>query len=742
MKKIVFCCVFLLILCGVGGSLKASAKEVTEKEVFSLPWPTYIANSGMSKGRYHDRQDLGFVLQAKDVLRVRQTNPEFTDKLTVRLLGNDNWKEKSVQVGTDWVEVSAEDNLVPFVDTPYGDAKAKIEYEVIGANSEPVLPVYEYKGSEQNFFATWDEGDAEYALIKDKNFQLLIPKESKEAVRNLEDYDSMDELIQHYTEIFSEYNAWVGLDNIEPENVNSENRYFLKADLHGAGAAYYGSYWTAQTYTDVSMWLSKSNWGVLHEIAHGYQAGFDGVGMYTGEVSNNLFGVKYEYEHYGKEADQIGWLFDYGDKEHVEENFYNAVIRNDKPYRDLDLRQQLLILTMLREKAGMDAYTKMYQDYRKIASEPGYKKNDYPLSDLMNKYYSEMSHQDFTSVLENRYLALDEHQSEKNRANGYPAVAALAEVVPEDQLDRARALLDPSLLITSNFELVQNKEIAPLNLKGNLTLQFKNDENTNIESSKVTLKDGNKEVATEEIQNNTAQFKNIPNGVYSLEFSGENTKTVVSSKNYVYVKEAQNDVDINLSQSDTLLNQEITFLGLNDVPFATLKNYPQEQSATFDIFNETPHSYFDGKEYARVTLYDNNGVKQYDKSIEGTHAIVGEDILNLPLLDGEHTNTLVIYHAEANGRLVTDDDLLNTNSNSKVLIPSKWGFENPYTNPNAYDALINRVDNKGTKLLNEDSQLHVPFAISVDKKELYATIQLLKEPEKIKFMDKFSSLFV
>lgn len=49
---------------------------------------------------------------------------------------------------------------------------------------------------------------------------------------------------------------------------------------------------------------------MLHEIGHGYQAGFDGVGMYTGEISNNLFGVQYEYNIlFGKEADKkAGYL--------------------------------------------------------------------------------------------------------------------------------------------------------------------------------------------------------------------------------------------------------------------------------------------------------------------------------------------------------------------------------------------------------------------------------------------------
>ena len=95
------------------------------------------------------------------------------------------------------------------------------------------------------------------------------------------------------------------------------NRFFLKADKNGGVGAYYSSEWAANSYSTVECWLTEDSWKVLHEIAHGYQAGFDNIGMYTGEVSNNLFGVQYQYLIYGKEADEKGWLFNYGKKEEV-----------------------------------------------------------------------------------------------------------------------------------------------------------------------------------------------------------------------------------------------------------------------------------------------------------------------------------------------------------------------------------------------------------------------------------------
>ena len=118
----------------------------------------------------------------------------------------------------------------------------------------------------------------------------------------------MDELIAYYEDIFAMYDSIIGLDGSAVENKKSQNRYFLKADISGAGGAYYGTNWTANSSDSAKMWLDKLSWGTLHEIAHGYQAGFDNQGIFTGEVSNNLFGVQYQYSKNEKKADQVGWL--------------------------------------------------------------------------------------------------------------------------------------------------------------------------------------------------------------------------------------------------------------------------------------------------------------------------------------------------------------------------------------------------------------------------------------------------
>ncbi|MGX7418098.1 putative mucin/carbohydrate-binding domain-containing protein [Carnobacterium gallinarum] len=739
MKKGIFYLVVMCMCLSVGVMhVQAQTPDTLLKEVTSIPKPTWIFNSGMSKGMYHDRQDLGFILKENTVLSVRQVNPNFKENLTVRLLGNDSKTEKSVSVGLNWTQISSTEPLIPFVDTPYGSASPKLEYKIESSIPQKPLPIYQYKTSEDDFFNAWDQFDGDYALVKGNDFQLLIPKRDKEMVRNLNNFASLDELIDYYNDIFAYYNQMAGFDDSSVENQNGQNRYFLKADLNGPGGAYYGPNWTANSYATIDMWLTKNHWGTLHEIAHGYQTGFDGMGMYTGEVSNNLFGAQYQYEKYGKEADQTGWLFEYGNKENVENDLYKKMIVNQGTYDSANLREKLILLTMLKQKAGNDAFTKMYQGYRKLANQPDFDKADYLLPDLLNKYYSETSRQDFTPALKKWGLTIDESQSAKNRFAGYPAVASLADLVPESQLSRARELLDDSILINSNFEMVQNQDIASLNLSGNLTLQLKSNDIQDLKGIKITLKDGTKEVASQIIDGEQISFKDIPNGIYSLKFSGGKMSDYVPDNFYVYVKENENETTIALNEIkiSNLANQTIQFLGLGDKLFGTFSTNLNNQEALFSINDTSPHSYFSGKLYSQLVVYKDTGLVTYEKSVEGTNAVVSNDQLSLS--EGDY---IKIYHAESDDRLLSSDNIIDINQRSNHWIMTKWGLQNQTLQNDPQQDLIKKIDSKGTSLLEEEEKTPIPYEESTDKKQLLSAIKLLDEPYKTQFMNKFSSLF-
>ncbi|CAD5900051.1 putative mucin/carbohydrate-binding domain-containing protein [Carnobacterium maltaromaticum] len=714
-------------------------KQYKKQNIFSIEEPIWISNSGMNKGQYHDRQDLGFILEKNIVLKIRQSNLEYKKNLTLWLLGNDSKVEKSISVGSEWKTISSTEATIPFVTTPLNTSGAELEYVVESNQAQKHLPIYSLNENEQAFFNSWDTQDAEYALIKGQDFQLLLPKRDKILARNLKDFESLNELIEYYRDLFEMYNKLAGFDGSSLTNKNGSNRYFLKADTHGAGGAYYSNNWTANSESTADMWLNKVSWGTLHEIGHGYQAGFDNKGMYTGEVSNNLYAVQYQYEKYGKEADKIGWLFDFGKKETVEKNLYTKMMNNSATYHSLDLREQLILLTMLKQKAGNIAFTKMNQGYREAANIDGFDKEKYQLPDLLNRYYSENSQLDFTPVLRKWALSLDTEQSEINQAKGYPAIASLADVVPESQLTKARSLVDFKLLITSNFEMVENTEISALNFCGIVTLKLKEENSKELIGTKVKIKEGNKVIQEKEITGTTVALNSLPNGVYTVEFTGKAMKNYVVETPYIYVKEGKNEVEMVLEKLNVscLSNQKINFLGLGSFKFGEFKTNLNSKIATLSITSKTPHYYYkDGEVYATLKVKDAQNKTKYEKVVYGTDMELSSDIVSLDVGD-----QIDIYHAETKERLTSNEKIIDANKNTNSLIVTKNGLENQSILNDPEQDLIQKINVSANLILQNDALKDFPLFQSALKKNLFLAIQGLTEPLNSKYLEKYAMLF-
>lgn len=104
----------------------------------------------------------------------------------------------------------------------------------------------------------------------------------------------------YYTRVIDAYNDWTGLSDspASPLNQNVANRYFIKADKHGVGAAYYLPWWCAQTAATLSQgWIDNvaTQWTILHEIGHGYQGVFmNDVDLPVGEMWNNIYAAFFQ----------------------------------------------------------------------------------------------------------------------------------------------------------------------------------------------------------------------------------------------------------------------------------------------------------------------------------------------------------------------------------------------------------------------------------------------------------------
>ncbi|UQS83681.1 putative mucin/carbohydrate-binding domain-containing protein [Bombilactobacillus thymidiniphilus] len=127
----------------------------------------------------------------------------------------------------------------------------------------------------------------------------------------------------------------------------------------------------------------------------------------------------------------------------------------------------------------------------------------------------------------------------------------------------------------------------------------------------------------------------MPNGIYTASFSGPQMDNCVPDNNYIYVKDTDNNVTINLSKINysSLTNQKIDFLGLGDDQFASLQTNLDKRQAAFNVTQTDPHAYYKGEVYAQVVVRDSSNNVKFETTLLGTDNPTG--IYNIELNIGD-----------------------------------------------------------------------------------------------------------
>lgn len=668
------------------------------QEIMVTGKPTNTINAGIMMGNGHDRQDLGIQLEKDSIIKIKQTNPNFTEDLELYLLTNDSETETYTSFSTDEIEVKAKDLCVPFIETPYiqeNGEKPTVEVIVEGGKRE--LPKYNLETSFNEFSDEWTTNNG-YALLQGSRFQTLFPEEDQSQVLSTD----LDHVIDLYdNDIIGFYNELIGLSDqaTDPLNKSSDRRYFYKANIQGAGGLYYGGSWVAKSDSTADSFLSDG-WGALHETGHGYQGSFMNNGMSTGEVWNNIYGVIYEYKHMGKEeADKNGWLYECGYKTEHENTFQQLVSSGNMKYEDQDYRGKLIILSNIIDKAGIEGLQNFYIKYREYANQSDFDASIYTLPDLLVTNLGAPKKYDFSAVLSAWQLTVKEESKKFAEEQGYQMVAHLAQVVPDELLPEAVDQFTANNRLSSVLSLVTNEELDKMNLTSDVTLHFPEKELFEGTNLKI-YRDG--QFYTEvPLNEESVTIDNMPNGVYSLEldsnvgyvsqpylFVKDNRVIDISLVNYV--KEAaqvveslyqedsdkikpeirQKDIDHAreyvdaLPESDeksALLDklenafnqlQEFTFKGLGDWEFATLN--VSNNLATINITSGKPHSYF-SEVYASIQI-TRNGKIIYNQEFIGDQNNTSEE-KSIALETGDLV-TITHLEADANRLTANHNDLL------------------------------------------------------------------------------------
>lgn len=177
-------------------------RQVTKsKKIKILPYPEWLVKAGMSKGIDHDRQHLGIILAAGEMIKVRQVNAEYKEKLKLYLLNDNKNTQRSISFNTDWIELSVDAISVPFINTPYSDGiipEIVFEYP----DTSKLLPVYEKGEDESIFFESWDKQNAEFGVVESEYVIILIPEVSKDRLKSFSTSGGIDTVLGFYQDYF------------------------------------------------------------------------------------------------------------------------------------------------------------------------------------------------------------------------------------------------------------------------------------------------------------------------------------------------------------------------------------------------------------------------------------------------------------------------------------------------------------------------------------------------------------
>ncbi|MBC2178962.1 enhancing factor [Listeria booriae] len=744
MRKIGKAVVFLLVLLGVtftGFAFQAHADEVKTVELYKLENPTWLSKAGISKGIGHDKQDLGIILPANVELEIRQVNPNFKENLTMELLNDDSQKEKNVAITSTWTKVSHAYTAVPMIDTTFGLEAPVIEFKF--TNNMRVLPTYMQGDIEANFFKEWDDTDAEFALVKSRYFRMLVPKKDKAYMKNMRDFKSVHELCDYYTSIFETYNELDGL-SFTPENPtdkNIPNKYFIKANAHGAGSAYYTGSHTAQTSNSLAGYYLSKGWASLHEIAHGYQGSFMSDSAFgVSEVWNNIYAATYQKKTMGSDVYKSGWLYG-GNITGLENTIKKLWYTTETPVNAWDLRSKLFFLVNMQEKAGDEAFITFNQEYRKIANEDGFVAANHYLLDLISKYYGQASGFDFTPVIESAGGVMSKEQKEENRLNSYQAVAPLVDVVPAAKVSEVQAKLG----LESYLSLVDATELRVSGLSGTASIHLDIDDIAQLKGQYLTIKNGKEVVKKVVVTDEDVALGELPNGVYTIDAPTGNTVKYALDTHYLYVKEATNKSTIKYTakKESYLASQTVRFLGIGDRLFASAKVDLEKDQLVFNKNSAKPHDYFENIVYGKLEVLDTDGNVVYTRAMTGKDTAV--DKAEIPIKEGYK---LRIYHAEpgrlraddATGRLEANDiNIVNTKTQTNIFTITKKGLINDALGNNPDDVLVEKIKEAASKI--EANPVLAKAQNSETRDDVWVAIQLLAEPTKTQMLERYADLF-
>ena len=603
-----------------------------------------MKNIGLNRGNYHGREPLGFILPKNTKIEVRQVNKDYDKDLMLDLLNDDSETENNITIpkNGDWVSIENKYESVPFIRKVSSSISPEVEYKVDGKVIK--LPIYKEHDDENRFFKEWILSNTNFAFIENNKVQMLVPKTSKYTLKNMSDFKNIDELLKFYTNMLNKYDYLLGLDKNaqNPINRNIDTQYFVKANKHGAGAAYYTNTHTALNGDNIDAYLSKG-WLPLHELAHGYEYNIKDRGVYLVDVFNNILAHFYQRTYVNGDE---GWLFN-GKRNEVDTVLKN--IRKSGSYDDASYQGKLGMFVYLVEFIGEDKFGDFNKLYRQEYAKGNLANKN--AGDVFNELFSKATGYNFNNYFDDYKIKNSENRivtSEKY--SRYKNVFILNDIIKDE--NKAEQIRKENNL-RSIYSIISTESIlkTKVNLeKGNLEINFDNKDN--LDGETVYLKDGDRIIDKLTIDKDKKTiFKNIIPGRYCVSLNNKNKEfNKYTDIKFIDVYSGNNTLGMkspySSNESLNLFNQKISLLGLGNSEFANIKTDLEKNRLKISTLGNEPHSYFNNA-YAEIEVLNENNVSIYKKDYIGNKKTdKAEEIVDI-----KPGYKIKIYHSEPNGRL-------------------------------------------------------------------------------------------
>lgn len=612
-----------------------TTNQITKTVNVGLTPNTEYQNSiGLHKGNLQQRTSFGIMLSPNSEVSLRVVDAKnYNSNFLVSFFNDDANTELNVNLkpNGETVTIQTKDAIsVPFVRDVYAQAQPVIELTTNDVNVSELATFVEGR-DEQQFLDSFTSG---YAFMDLQRIQFLVPFCDKQYLANNE-FGSIQGLSDYYNNMLNDYDAMSGFIPGSSDVITDPcyTKYFMKANKHGAGLAYYSTDHTGYNSGSIKGYLERG-WVSMHEIGHGYEYGISDE-LDLGDVYNNTLG--HFYQQKTNNPGDSSWL--YG-KNRINKDTQMKTIRDqgNVDFNTFGYDQKLYVFVHLLETVGPEDLGDFNIKYRQLLTNSELKNYLHSGEDKLVLLLSYSTGYNLYDYFKGYGIVASDRTRDYLLGSELKSLVYVNDVLSQDEANNKAQQLG----IINGYSLVDQetllKNLGSLTI-GKLTVNV-NDQNAI--GKELIIKLNNNEIERVEITKlGSHQFDGLEPGKYEVYVAGKQFEHYTSDKSVIISCDNPNQtIDLNAIDVATQAGELIELKGLGNSIFAEIEYDPNAGEIRISEKNKQPHSYFSDA-YVTIQIVGSDGNIKWQKDYIGNVNYNGNEVVKFSKGD-----KLVITHKE------------------------------------------------------------------------------------------------